>query len=167
MGMVPRNRREQGLVLNMSVNDNINLASLDRVATAAFVDHKRARGRATTMIDSLKIRTPSAEAIVRYLSGGNQQKTVIAKWLTSDARVYILDEPTTGVDVAARVEIYSLINDLVARGGGVVLFSSDIPELLGMADRILVMFRGQIVKELVSREATPDQVLYWATGGKE
>ncbi len=168
VGLVPKDRREQGLVLNMSVTDNINLPSLGRVArTAGFLNHRSARQRAVSMIDSLAIRTPGPETAVRYLSGGNQQKVVIGKWLTSGAAVYLLDEPTVGVDVGAKAEIYHLINRLVADGAGVILISSDIPELLGTTDRILIMYRGQIVKELDTKQATPDSILFWATGGKE
>lgn len=167
MGMVPKDRRAQSLVLNMSVNDNINLASLEKVSKSSFISRRRAMSRANTMIENLKIKTPKADSIVRYLSGGNQQKTVIGRWLSSDARLYILDEPTIGVDVGAKIEIYTLINQLVKSGAGMLFVSTDIPELVGMCDRILVMFRGNIVKEILGSEATPDNVLFWATGGKE
>ncbi len=167
MALVPRDRRLDGLVINSSVTDNINLASLDRVARLSFLNRALARERAAAMIKSLDIKTPGCETIVRYLSGGNQQKTVLARWLSSQAEVYVFDEPTVGIDVGAKVEIYYLINRLVDNGAGVILISSDIPELLGMANRILVMYRGRIVKGFTSHEASPDALLWWATGGQQ
>jgi ribose transport system ATP-binding protein len=167
VALVPRDRREHGLVINTSVSDNINLASLDRVSKMGFVNRGMAHERTTAMIRSLDIRTPGPEEIVRYLSGGNQQKVVVARWLSSNAEIYLLDEPTAGIDVGAKVEIYHLINRLVADGAGVIFISSDIPELLGMTDRILVMYRGHIVKAFDSSEALPDMVLSWATGGQQ
>lgn len=165
IGLVPRDRREQGLVLNMSMNDNINLASLEKVSRFGFMKHAAAKQRTDDLIDSLEIRPPRRGLIVRYLSGGNQQKVVLGKWLTSDVSVYILDEPTVGVDVGAKAEIYLLINQLVSEGAGVILISSDLPELIGTTDRILVMFRGTIIKELKTSETNPENLLYWATGG--
>lgn len=167
IGLVPKNRREEGLVMNMSVGDNINLPSLDQVAATGFTRNKLAAQRANKMIQDLAIRTPSHETIVRYLSGGNQQKVVVSKWLTKGSSLYLLHEPTIGVDVGAKAEIYQLINILVEEGAGVLLVSSDLLELLAMSDRVLVMFRGEIVKELDARSTTPDNVLFWATGGKE
>jgi ribose transport system ATP-binding protein len=167
VALVPRDRRQHGLVINTSVSDNVNLASLDRIAKMGFVRRKVARDRANVMIKSLDIRTPGPETIVRYLSGGNQQKIVLARWLSSDAEIYLLDEPTVGIDVGAKIEIYHLINRLVAGNAGVIFVSSDIPELLGMTDRILVMYRGRIVKTFVSGQATPDVILSWATGGQQ
>jgi ribose transport system ATP-binding protein len=119
------------------------------------------------MIKSLDIKTPSTDEIVRYLSGGNQQKVVVARWLGSDAEVYLLDEPTVGIDVGAKVEIYHLINRLVTEGAGVIFVSSDIPELIGMTDRVLVMYRGRIVKTFESKETSPDLLLSWAIGGQQ
>ncbi|MEM7125100.1 MAG: sugar ABC transporter ATP-binding protein [Chloroflexota bacterium] len=182
MGLVPKDRRREGLVLNMSVNDNINLASLDDVAHSGFTRPRAALTRTLAMIQNLAIRPPRPQTTVRYLSGGNQQKVVISKWLTSETELYLLHEPTTGVDVGAKAEIYQLVHELVAEGKGVLLVSSDLPELLGMSDRILVMFRGEIVKELkvnhqqgMDAHAQLDQpegisediILFWATGGKE
>ena len=166
-GMVPKDRRNQGVILSMSVGDNLNLASLSNVATAGLIRAKGARAQADDMIRRLRVKTPNRDTAVRYLSGGNQQKTVIGRWLCSDARVFLLDEPTLGVDVGAKIEIYTLINDMVGAGAGVFLISSDLPELLGASDRILVMFRGRIVKELDAKSTTADQVLFWATGGSE
>jgi len=167
VALVPRNRRQHGLVINTAVSDNINLASLERVSRLGFLRRGLFRDRTNAMIRSLDIRTPGSETIVRYLSGGNQQKVVVARWLSSDAEVYLLDEPTVGIDVGAKVEIYHLINRLVVNGAGVVFVSSDIPELLGMTDRVLVLYRGRIVKAFESSETTPDLILSWATGGQQ
>lgn len=167
IGLVPKDRRDEGLVMNMSVGDNINLPSLDEVSATGFTRNKMARARADKMIKDLSIRTPNHETIVRYLSGGNQQKVVVSKWLAKGSSLYLLQEPTIGVDVGAKSEIYQLINILVEAGDGVLLISSDLLELLAMSDRVLVMFRGEIVKELNAKETTPDDVLFWATGGQE
>src|SRR5581483_12225350 len=115
-------------------------------------------------ISDLRIRTPSERRMVRFLSGGNQQKVVIAKWLLSHADVLIFDEPTRGIDVGAKVEVYHLINDLVRRGAGVIMISSEIEEVLGMSDRILVMRGGRIVGELARGEATQERMLALAFG---
>jgi ribose transport system ATP-binding protein len=167
VGLVPKDRREEGLVMNMSINDNVNLPSLDQVSASGFTRQKAAVKRTDKMIKDLAIRAPGPETVVRYLSGGNQQKVVVAKWLTKGSTLYLLHEPTVGVDVGAKSEIYQLINTLVEEGAGVLLVSSDLPELLAMSDRVLIMFRGEITKELAAKEATPDDILFWATGGQE
>lgn len=166
LALVPRDRRKHGLIVDFAVNDNINLSSLNEVARSGFLVRKQARTRSAEMVKSLDIRTPSVETIVRYLSGGNQQKVVVGRWLNSEAEIYLLDEPTVGIDVGAKVEIYQLVNRLVSRGAGVILVSTEIPELLGMTDRILVMYRGRIIKEFETRSATADSILAWSTGGQ-
>lgn len=118
------------------------------------------------LIEDLAVRTPGTEAPVRHLSGGNQQKVALAKWLSRASSVYLLDEPTVGVDIGAKTEIYRLLDRLARDGAAVLLFSSDLIELLGMTDRVLVMARGRIVRELVSREADSQDVLAWATGAR-
>jgi ribose transport system ATP-binding protein len=164
-GMVPKDRRWEGIVVSMSVADNINLASLGKSAVAGLIRDGQYRRRAMDMIAALSIKTPNPETMVRYLSGGNQQKTVIARWLSADTQIFILEEPGLGVDVGAKIEIYTLINRMAAAGSAVFVVSSDIPELLGITDRVLVMYRGRVAKELVSAETTPDTVLTWSTGG--
>jgi ribose transport system ATP-binding protein len=165
-GMVPKDRRWDGVVLSMSVADNINLSSLDKAAASGgYINSGVYRSRANEMIDALSIKTPDTETAVRYLSGGNQQKVVIARWMSADTQVFVLEEPGLGVDVGAKIEIYTLINEMAAAGSAVFIVSSDIPELLGVCDRVLVMYRGEVTKELVSAETTPDTVLFWSTGG--
>jgi ribose transport system ATP-binding protein len=165
-GMVPKDRRWEGVVLSMSVADNINLASLDESANRAGVVKSGVyRARANEMIDALSIKTPNTETMVRYLSGGNQQKVVIARWMSADTQVFVLEEPGLGVDVGAKIEIYTLINQMASQGKAVFIVSSDIPELLGVCDRVLVLYRGEIAKELMAAETAPDTVLLWSTGG--
>jgi inositol transport system ATP-binding protein len=116
------------------------------------------------MIDELQIRTPGTEQLVRNLSGGTQQKVVLAKWLLGDARVLLFDEPTRGIDVGAKAEIYKLMVELATRGAAIVMVSSDLPEVLGMSHRILVVRDGRIAAEFTRAEATPDRVIAVATG---
>ena len=121
---------------------------------------------AERFVTELGIRTPSVEAAVNSLSGGNQQKVVIAKWLATESKILILDEPTRGVDVGAKVEIYRLMNDLVRRGVTVIMISSELPEIMGMSDRILVMCEGRLVAELKTAGATKEDVMDYATGNR-
>ncbi len=159
VGLVPEDRKGQGLVLGASVQENLGLVTLRGATRWGVVDFGRLRVAATEMIRRLAIRTPSGRTVVRTLSGGNQQKVVIGKWLTANPAVLLLDEPTRGIDVGAKVEIYELINALTADGRGVLLVSSELPEVLGICDRVLVMSRGRLVGELDHSEATQDAVM--------
>ncbi|PFG39604.1 ribose transport system ATP-binding protein [Georgenia soli] len=159
LGLVPEDRKAQGLVLGASVEENLGLAILRSATRAGLVDRARLRDQARTSVKNLRIRTPSTRATVKNLSGGNQQKVVMGKWLAADPAVLLLDEPTRGVDVGAKVEIYQLVNELTASGRGVLLVSSELPEVLGMCDRILVMAQGRLVGELTREEATQDAVM--------
>ena len=159
IGLVPEDRKGQGLVLKASVVENLGLATLDTVTRWGVVDRRLQRKRAADISRRLQIRMAGLDQVVGSLSGGNQQKVVIGKWLSARSRVLILDEPTRGVDVGAKVEIYELINELTGGGHAVVLISSDLPEVLGMADRVLVMARGRIVGELPADEADQDKVM--------
>ena len=151
----------------LSVAENLGLASLERYTRAGLVDRRGQREQAGKMIEDLNIRTPSPEQEIRYLSGGNQQKVVIGKWLLADSRVLIVDEPTRGIDVGAKVEIYELMNELTENGAGILMISSDLPEVLGMSDRILVMGEGRITGELPAEEANGENVMELATRGSE
>ncbi len=162
--LIPRDRRNDGLVLDMTVDDNINLATLDDVARAGLVDRAKARSRAEDMIRRLDIRPPAADAVTRLLSGGNQQKVVLGRSLAADADVFILDEPTVGVDIGAKAEIYRLVADLAARGTGVLVSSNDPLELLGLCDRIVVLHRGRITASAPASELTQDSLLEQMTG---
>ncbi len=167
MGFVTEDRQGQGIVPPLSVAENLALASLGEGAKAGIVDRRGQRRRAEGMIRDLAIRTPGPEQEVRYLSGGNQQKVVIGKWLLADSKVLIMDEPTRGIDVGAKVEIYELMNRLTEEGAGILMISSELPEVLGMSDRILVMSGGRITGELSAEEATQERVMELATLGSE
>jgi ribose transport system ATP-binding protein len=167
LGFITEDRQGQGLVAPLSVTENLALASLGQYTSAGLVNRREQRGRAEKMIEELNIRTPGPDQEVRYLSGGNQQKVVIGKWLLADSKVLIMDEPTRGIDVGAKVEIYELMNDLTEQGAGILMISSDLPEVLGMSDRILVMAGGRITGELSREEATQEKVMSLATQGSE
>jgi ribose transport system ATP-binding protein len=159
IGLVPEDRKGQGLVLDASVQENLGLVTLGRATRAGFVDRAGQRKAADRISGQLKVRMAGLHQHVRTLSGGNQQKVVIGKWLLADTKVLILDEPTRGIDVGAKVEIYQLINELTASGHAVLMISSDLPEVLGMSDRVLVMSQGRIAGELAAQEATQDAVM--------
>ena len=162
--LVPRDRRNDGLVLDMSVADNVNVATLDEVSTFGWLNRGAAVRRSDEQVERLDVRPRASNAIARFLSGGNQQKVVLARWLASGARVFVLDNPTVGVDVGARTEIYGLVAELAAAGAGVLLCSNDLAELLGMCDRILVMVRGSIVANLAAADLELEQLLAVTTG---
>jgi ribose transport system ATP-binding protein len=164
IAFITEDRKAQGLVLGMTVRENTTLAHLDHFERGAFVD-KPAEIKATNEeIAELRIRTPSSEQIVRNLSGGNQQKVVLGKWLIGDARVFLFDEPTRGIDVGAKAEIYALMIELLRRGAAIVMVSSELPEALGMSHRVLVVRDGRIQAEFARADATPDKVIAAATG---
>jgi ribose transport system ATP-binding protein len=164
IGLVPEDRKGQGLVLPMAVRENITLAALDRMSTAGAIAFGRERQSANEFVRTLGIRTPSVEQRTSDLSGGNQQKVVLAKWLLRDSKVLILDEPTRGIDVGAKVEIYQLMNRLAAQGAAILMISSELPEVLGMADRIVVIRQGRVAGELSRADATQEKVGRLAVG---
>ena len=165
---ISEDRKRDGLVLSMSVKDNMTLSSLDMFKGAANNLRLNAEIEAVKeYIDAFNIKTPHIEQNISLLSGGNQQKIAIAKGLMTDPKVLILDEPTRGVDVGAKKEIYDLINEFKARGLSVILVSSEMPEVLGMSDRILVMYEGKITAELRHDEATQEKIMAAAVGKVE
>jgi len=164
MGFLTEDRKTQGLVLKLSVKENIVLPSMEKVCRAGIINREKERRVAGEFIEDLKIKTPSADQKVLYLSGGNQQKVVVSKWLCTEARVLIFDEPTRGIDVGAKVEIYQLMNRLTADGAAILLISSELPEILGMSDRILVMHEGRITGEFSATDATQEKILQCALG---
>jgi ribose transport system ATP-binding protein len=166
IGLVPEDRKSLGLILNMVVRENTTLAHLDALTMLGFVSRRKEREVSEGYTRDLRIRTPSIEQEVKNLSGGNQQKVVLAKWLFTQSQLLIFDEPTRGIDVGAKVEIYELMNDLVAKGAAILMISSELPELLGMSDRILVMHEGRLAGELPRSEATQERVMHLATGGE-
>ena len=165
--LVPRDRRQDGLVLPMTVTENVTLAILDKVSSMGLEKRTESRKSTEKQIEELDIRTPSPDTVTRLLSGGNQQKVVLGRWLAKDAKVFILDEPTVGVDVGARVEIYQLIEDLAAKGTTVIVSSSDPAELIGICDRIAVLMRGEIATILDTKDLTVDRLVSITTGAEK
>jgi ABC-type sugar transport system ATPase subunit len=159
IALVPEDRKLLGLVLGLGVGSNVSLAALARLSRAGLIDF----GAETTLvgryIDRFRIKTPSREQLVGLLSGGNQQKVVLAKWLATNPRVLIVDEPTRGVDVGTKAEIYTLMRELAAEGLAILVISSDLPEVLAISDRILVMRQGRLVGELAHAEATEERIM--------
>jgi ribose transport system ATP-binding protein len=164
LGFLTEDRKAQGLVLPLSVKENVCLPSVERFASWGWMDSKRERRAAERYVEELRIRTPGLGQRVVYLSGGNQQKVVLSKWLCSEAEVFIFDEPTRGVDVGAKAEIYQLMNRLTARGVAIIMISSELPEILGMSDRVLVMRGGRVACEFGAEEATQEKILECALG---
>ncbi len=165
IGFVTEDRKEQGIVLNLPVRENISLASLGKVARLGFVRRGTERAEAQASVKRLRVRTPSVEQRVGNLSGGNQQKVVLGKWLETPLKLLILDEPTRGIDVGAKREIYGIMNDLARAGVAILMISSELPEVLGMADRILVVRDGRIAGSLPRGEATQEKVGQLALAG--
>lgn len=158
-GLVPESRKSQGVVGLLSVAKNICLSSIEKLVKFISISPTLENKFSEEYIEKLGISTPSVDTEVQYLSGGNQQKVVIAKWLLKDSEIIFLDEPTRGIDVGSKSEIYLLINELLSHGKVVVMVSSELPEVLGMSDRILVMHEGEIKGELTSEEATQEKIL--------
>jgi ribose transport system ATP-binding protein len=165
IGLLTEDRKRYGLVLPMTVRENTTLANLMEVAMRGFINFSKEREAARKFVEDLDIATPSVEQIARNLSGGTQQKLVLAKWLFTKSKVLIFDEPTRGIDVGAKVEIYELMNQLAEKGVGIIMISSELPEILGMSDRILVIHEGRIAGELTREEATQEKIMHLATGG--
>jgi len=161
---VPEDRRRHGVVLGMPVRDNVTLASLDRIARRGSLDRRRERDIAIDYSRRLDIKAPTIRTLVSALSGGNQQKVALARWLVTEPSLLILDEPTQGIDVGAKSEIHALMTELAARGVAILMISSELPEILGMSDRIAVMRNGTIVDVLARGDATPERILARALG---
>jgi ABC-type sugar transport system ATPase subunit len=162
--LVPEDRKRSGLVANRSVRENVAMVGNARIFPRFFVAAGHERSLANHYVTQLQIRTPDIETPVRSLSGGNQQKVVIGKWLASRPKIWLLDEPTRGIDVGAKSEIFRLMGELAASGTAILMSSSELIDLIGVCDRLLVMFRGRIVGELSRAEATEERVVYYATG---
>ncbi len=162
--LAPEDRKKDGLCTKLSVRDNISLPNLDILCNAlSIVDRKKEKSMSEKAVSDLKIKLPTTEVDAGSLSGGNQQKVVVAKWLARNSRVVIFDEPTRGIDVAAKVEIYNLMNELKEQGIGVLFVSSEMPEVMGISDRIIVMCDGKVTGEMPTNEATQDSILMYAT----
>ncbi len=161
---VPEDRHQEGLVLDFSIASNVSLPILPRLFPRLFVHRETERRLAADYAERLSVRSTGVDQLVGALSGGNQQKVLIAKWLATKPRVLILDEPTRGIDIGAKAEVHRIIADLAASGLAIILISSELPEVLAMSDRILVMHEGRITAELARADATEEQVMFAATG---
>ncbi len=166
IGYLPENRKELGLFMEMDLVDNMQSVHMN-ASRSGWTSRERAARYAEQQVQQLDIRTPSVYQKVRYLSGGNQQKVVLAKWLLTEPDILLIDEPTAGIDVGAKSEIYALINGLTERGTGVILVSSDLPELIGIADRIAVMYQGRVAGVLDRDQFSEEGIMYLASGQRD
>ncbi len=168
IGYVSEDRKKEGLLLRRPITENVIAASLRKVSNSlGIIRWKTANKKAVTICKQMDVKTPSYDQLVGNLSGGNQQKVVIAKWLFSSCRVIIFDEPTRGIDVGAKQEIYSLMDDLARDGKAIIMVSSDMSEMLGMADRIVIMHEGHLMKEFPRQEASQEIIMKYASGYKD
>ena len=164
LGFVPEDRGLQGLVLKLPVLENIVLPTLNEHSRAGWMDQRGLRNTAQSYVDKLDIRTPHLRQKAMFLSGGNQQKVVLAKWLALQPKVLIMDEPTRGIDVGAKAEVHALMSQLAQAGMGIIMISSELPEILGMSDRVLVMHEGRAATILDQAEATQEKIMAYASG---
>jgi rhamnose transport system ATP-binding protein len=164
IGLVPEDRRQQGLVMDFSIERNIALASLDNIRRAGLIPRGAERSFAKDWAFRLQLKYGKLTNPVWTLSGGNQQKAVLAKWLARKPTLLIVDEPTRGIDVGTKAEVHRLLSELAAQGVAVLMISSELPEVLGMADRIVVLFEGRVMREFPRAEATEDALMHAATG---
>ncbi len=167
IGYLSEDRKRYGIIVEKTVADNSVMAALEKYCSGQFIHDRRIRKDAQKYVEMLKTKTPSVEQLVVNLSGGNQQKVVIAKWLLKDSEILIFDEPTRGIDVGAKSEIYALMNNLVNQGKSIIMISSELPEILRMSDRILVMCEGRIAGEFMIEEASQEKIMHAATLRKE
>lgn len=164
IGYATEDRKRDGLALGLDVKYNTNMAHLAELSKLGFINDKAGIENAEKYVKLLRTKTPSVHQLCRNLSGGNQQKVILAKWLCNDVKVLIMDEPTRGIDVGAKFEVYELFNKLSEQGVAIIMISSELPEILGMSDRILVIHQGEINGELDAKTATQEQILYLAAG---
>jgi len=168
IAFLTEDRKGQGLILAQPVQMNLILANLSGFSEGPFLNHKKIEAAGDANITSLRIKTPSQQEVAGQLSGGNQQKVVIGKWINSDADIYIFDEPTRGIDVGAKVEVYNVMNSLVKAGKCVIMISSEMPEILGMSDRVIVMRGGRVMAEIDrdSKHFNEEDIMKAAWGGR-
>jgi ABC-type sugar transport system ATPase subunit len=167
VGFITEDRKKDGLIQSLSVRKNLTLAILDRIRKLFFVQERREKVLTRDFVSRFNIISPSIEQEVRFLSGGNQQKVILAKWIGIKPSLLIMDEPTRGIDVGAKSEVYILMRRLANEGTAIIMISSELPEIIGMSDRIIVMHDGRITGELSPEEATEERILMLATGQKE
>jgi ribose transport system ATP-binding protein len=165
LALVPEDRKQDGLVLPMSVAENASLASLGRAERFGLLNRRVEHQHVQTSLERFRVKTPSLQQQIRNLSGGNQQKVILAKWLATGPRVLMLDEPTRGIDIQAKNEIYALINELTGEGLGILEVSSELPEVMAISDRILVLCEGRVTAEFTREDATEDKIMDLALPG--
>lgn len=166
ISLLPENRKEEGLILTKSIAWNLVFASLHKYKCGPFLNERKEYQDVAQYRDMLSIKAPSLERQIKYLSGGNQQKVVFAKWLCAESKIYFFDEPTRGIDVGAKSEMYKIINMLVSEGNAVVVISSELPEILGVCDRIAVFHEGRLTGTLDRAQATQESIMHYALGGQ-
>ena len=164
LAFIPEDRKTEGLILKMPVGDNLSLATIDAVSRFGLINIQNERAEINEAIQQMQIKTPSAQVPVQNLSGGNQQKVVIGKWLLTQAKLYLLHDPTRGIDVGTKQEIYRLMRELAYQGAGLLFFSTELAELVGMCDRVLVFYEGRILRELIGTEITQQHIISAALG---
>lgn len=164
IGYATEDRKRDGLALGLDIKYNTNMAHLPSITRFGFIDDKAALENAEKFVKRMRTKTPSVHQLCRNLSGGNQQKVVLAKWLCNDVKVLIVDEPTRGIDVGAKYEVYELFNQLSDQGVSIIMISSELPEILGMSDRVIVIHQGEINGELDAKNTTQEEILYLAAG---
>lgn len=167
IALVPEERRKEGVLVNENVSFNLSVASLSKFCKASFVNRRKVDANARSYVEKLGIATPSVKKAVKNLSGGNQQKVAVGKWLGADSELYIFDEPTKGVDVGAKQDIFRLINEIAKEGKGVIYASCENSELLSLTDRLYVMYSGRIQGEMATKDATEDKIMAYSVGGGE
>jgi ribose transport system ATP-binding protein len=163
LGLVPEDRKSQGLLSGMSVAKNITITNLKKLSTIGFINKRKETDIANSLVERLMIRLRSIQQNMNSLSGGNQQKVILARWLDSNARIIIFDEPTRGIDVASKAQIHQLMRELIKQGASIIMISSELPEILEMSDRIVVMHEGRITGELKREVATEEKIISMAT----
>ena len=167
VGLLPEDRKKQGLALILSVAENTVMASLEELFPRKFINNNKEKAVVIKYIDDLRIATPSMKRLCQNLSGGNQQKVVLAKWLCTQSELLIFDEPTRGIDVGSKAEIHAFMNELVKQGAAILMISSELPEVIGMSDRIYVMVEGRIAAEVPHEEATQERIIQYALAADE
>ena len=164
IALVPEERRKEGVLVNENVSFNLSAACLGKFTALSFINKRKVDANARKYVKDLGIVTPSIRQYVRNLSGGNQQKVAVGKWLAADCDVYIFDEPTKGVDVGAKHDIFRLISDITKQGSSAIYASCENSELLSIADRIYVLFDGKVMAELVTSQTNEDEIMHYAVG---
>jgi ribose transport system ATP-binding protein len=165
IGFITEDRKTEGLLLEKSISENIEIANLNKVSDKGVVKKDKRKSLVSKAIEELRIKCFSEQQECNNLSGGNQQKVVLVKWIYTDPKILILDEPTRGVDIGAKKEIYNVINDMASRGVAVIMVSSELPEVLGMSDRIMVVREGKVMGILDGKDADQTKIMTLATGG--